>query len=412
MVPTPTLLGTLALTATSLIVACASPPRAPEVPGPNLAPAPDTAYGAVPETRASAYIFAWPFLDSLRAAGMQPRGGTTRGAPVTLIPDPSDAWLRLRAPGLDAFRRDRAAILAMAGDYRASFDFLETAVFTPPPKPGDEARPARPYRSWGTERIYVVADSPSFLSLQHVMVMFFEDAQGALQGPMVMKHWRQDWRYEPPAVTEYRGREAWARRALSAEERKGAWSQAVYHVDDSPRYASVGRWEHNPSFSAWTGNPTRRPLPRREHTARSDYHAIEGRNRHTILPRGWLHEQDNLKLVLDSAGAPDTTGPFLARELGVDRYDLIQGFDFSAGDAYWQGTGLFWAEVRARWERTLAGAERIRVNQACGGEPAFAAFFGQADRAAGASPPPPEDLRRGLDSLFACILAAPAFPSK
>jgi hypothetical protein len=394
-----------------LLLGCASSSPTPPAPGAS-APADSTSgYGAVPPSKAPAYVFAWPFLDSLKATGMQPRGGTTRGQAVTLDIVASDAWNRLRAPGLSQKERDRAAILAMAGDYRASFDFLETVVF---PAPGDSApgrtaaRPARPYRSWGTERIYVVADSTDFVSLQHVMVMFFqgegEDDSGKVQGPMVMKHWRQDWRYEPAFVSEFRGHGTWLRRDLEAAERKGAWSQSVYHVDDSPRYASVGRWNHNASFSVWTGAATRRPLPRREHTVRKDYHAIEGVNRHVVLPTGWVHEQDNLKLVLDSAGHPDSKAPYRAREAGVDRYDRVKGFDFSAGDAYWSKTGEFWRGVRERWDRILSSREPVRVAEDCEGEPAFFAFFGMAEGAETAGPGEKKRAAR-LDSLFSCILS-------
>src|SRR5262245_657097 len=101
------------------------------------------------------YVFAWPFLDQ----AMEPRGGRTRGAPVTLETVPSEGWNRLHAAGLSSQERDRAAILAMAGDYRVSFDFLEVVLFAP------GAKPARPYRSWATERVYVVEDRADFVSL-------------------------------------------------------------------------------------------------------------------------------------------------------------------------------------------------------------------------------------------------------
>src|SRR5258706_7992278 len=130
------------------------------------------------------YVFAWPFV----RVPMEPRGGTTRGAEVTLATAPSEAWQRLHAPGLSARERDRAAILAMAGDYRVSFDFLETILFEP------GAPPARPYRSWATERVYVIEDRPDRIRLQHILVMFVVDDAGRQSGPLVQKHWRQDWR--------------------------------------------------------------------------------------------------------------------------------------------------------------------------------------------------------------------------
>ncbi|HEX3139536.1 MAG TPA: hypothetical protein VHQ87_05760, partial [Rhizobacter sp.] len=77
------------------------------------------------------YTFSWP----LEGSALKPRGGSTRGAPVTLDREPSAAWKALQAPGLSPQERDRRAILAMAGSYRVSFDFLDVATYTPPPKP-------------------------------------------------------------------------------------------------------------------------------------------------------------------------------------------------------------------------------------------------------------------------------------
>lgn len=354
----------------------------------------------VAEPRAPRYVFAWPFVET---EGLAPRGGTTQGAPVTLAIDPADAWRTLRADGLAPAARDRAAILAMAGDYRTSFDFLETVVFEPP------YRPAQPYRSWATERVYVVEDRDDFVSLQHVLVMVFVDEDGRRQGPFVQKHWRQDWRYEPRSVVEYVGRRQWRRRDLAPDERRGAWSQSVYQVDDSPRYASVGRWRHERSFSAWTGDPTGRPLPRREHTVRKDYDLLTAVNRHTILPHGWVHEEDNLKRVLpDAAGGAVRTK---AREIGVNRYDRIRGFDFSAADAYWRATGPLWAVVRRAWAERLAGTAALRVATACAGTPSFVLLFEYAARLEGGEAPASGTMEAFVDDLLDCIVT-PAPPPR
>src|SRR5258706_13578498 len=73
------------------------------------------------------YTFSWP----LDGANPRPRGGTTRGAPVTLELAPSAAWRALQEGGLTAQERDRRAILAMAGTYRVDFDFLEITGVAP-----------------------------------------------------------------------------------------------------------------------------------------------------------------------------------------------------------------------------------------------------------------------------------------
>src|SRR2546429_1877602 len=99
---------------------------------------------------------------------------------------------------------------------------------------------------------------------------------------MVTKHWRQDWQYEPRQIIEYQGWNRWQRRTLARKQTANEWSQTVYQVDESPRYASLGRWEHSASFSSWISGETWRPLPRREWSVRQDYQVLLGTNRHTI----------------------------------------------------------------------------------------------------------------------------------
>ena len=311
---------------------------------------------------------------------------------------PSEAWQRLKDPDLDPLTRDRAAILALAGDYRVSFDFLETILFA------DQEWPARPYRSWATERVYVLEEREDFVSLQHILVMWVVDDGGTRRGPFVQKHWRQDWHFEPAQLLEYRGFERWSRRPLPAEQRHGRWVQSVYQVDDSPRYASIGAWTHQEEASEWHGSDVWRPLPRREHSVRDDYDALAGRNRLTVLPRGWVHEQDNRKLSFDASDA--TIQRMRAREVGVNRYDRIRGFDFAAGDAYWQATAPFWAAVRAGWERRLARGD-LRIARRCGQEPAFAPFFRAAERLRAEDAPSPEEGREEIERILDC-LAGPA----
>ncbi|MEC7008953.1 MAG: DUF6607 family protein, partial [Pseudomonadota bacterium] len=199
------------------------------------------------------YTFSWMFIES---GIMKPRGGTTSGPEVQLDTRTSGAFADLQAAGLDDRERDRRAILAMAGDYRTSFDFIETVGFT------EGYQPRAPYQSWGTERVYVVTNEPEFVSLQHIIVMHFVDDDGFESDAMVVKHWRQDWRYEDTDVHAFQGRGAFVRRALDPANRKGAWTQTVYQVDDSPRYEAVGRWIHAPGVSYWQSDDRRRPLPR------------------------------------------------------------------------------------------------------------------------------------------------------
>lgn len=322
------------------------------------------------------YTFSWLYAEG---DAMAPRGGTTKGPEITLAPEPSAAWQALQETDLTPVERDRRAIRALAGAYRTSFDFIETIGFTP----GYE--PSRPYQSWGTEYVYIVADEPEFISLQHILVMRIRQEDGTLSEPMVIKHWRHDWTYEDRDLHEYAGHNSWRHRRLSEDEASGTWSQAVFQVDDSPRYETFGRWVHEPGYSHWETEATLRPLPRREFSVRDDYHALAGTMRISVTPSGWVMEEDALKLVLTDGGEPRAELPYLARESGISRYEHITGFDFSAGDAYWQETGPFWAEVRRFWSELYASEDRFALHKEVDGTPLFRALFSLADAYRGAS---------------------------
>ena len=237
----------------------------------------------------SNYIFGWTQLkdDELK----KPRGGTSVGEKVTLDKAPNDLWKKLQNPELTKFEKDRLAILSMEGRYRVYFDFMETMGFV------EDYVPSQPYQSWATEYVKVIEDEKDFISLQHITVMYFKQADGQTSEPMVMKHWRQDWKYEDSEINIYAGNNTWIYSKIPFEEKKGSWSQSVYQVDDTPRYQGYGNWMHQPNFSSWEGNETWRPLPRREYSTRDDYDVMIGTNTQTITPTGWVHEQNNKKVI-------------------------------------------------------------------------------------------------------------------
>jgi hypothetical protein len=300
----------------------------------------------------SRYTFSWP----LSASTPGPHGGTSRGAPVTVDSSESPAWRKLHEPGLSAFERDRRAILAIAGDYRANFDFLEVATYTP------GANRDSPYQSWGTERVYVDQDKGNFISLVHVLELRTVKDDGTVSEPMVQKHWREDWQYEPKQLIEFRGGEAWQRHDLQSNERRGVWSQTVSQVDDSPRYSSIGHWDHSADFSTWISGDTWRPLPRRE-SRRKDYQVLLGTNRVTITPVGWLQEENNLKTVLTSAAGAGAPGHYLAREYGVARYERLKDADFTVATQYFERTKAFWDKVHSAWLNVYERNRQVTLHE-------------------------------------------------
>ena len=215
------------------------------------------------------------------AASLQAQASSPAPAAASPAPAPADP------------AADREAILGMLGEYDVDFAFDETVLLAP----GYERAPAQ--RSGGSEVVILVEDSrgadgtPSRIVLQHILV----DPKSA----HVTKHWRQDWTYEASQRFEFSADQTWRVRPLGAEKTRGAWTQCVYEVSDAPRYCGTGRWNHRYGVATWTSDRSWRPLPRREYTKREDYNAMNVENRHTIVPGGWTHEQDNTKAVPDSA---------------------------------------------------------------------------------------------------------------
>lgn len=246
--------------------------------------------------------------------------------------------------GVDPLARDRAAILSMRGEYVVHFAFDETVAL----QPGYERKPAQ--RSGGDEAVIVVEDVPGRVVLQHILV----DTRSG----HVTKHWRQDWVYEAPQRFEFSADQTWTMHAIPAERTRGAWTQCVYEVSDAPRYCGTGKWTYDNGIAMWTGDASWRPLPRREHTKRSDYNAILAVNRHTITPGGWSHEQFNTKVQR----AADGSVRELVREFGFNDYRKTGTIDFGPVYRYWDKTAGYWSEVRARWNaRLMQGGLRLKT---------------------------------------------------
>ncbi len=227
--------------------------------------------------------------------------------------------------------QDRQAILAMQGNYKVSFNFKETVAL----KAGYALK--APKSSGAHEIVRLIRDDPGYISLQHILVVGSDEKHP-------VKHWRQDWIYEPDYIYTFVGFNSWKKQMLSPAERQGKWAQLVYQVDDSPRYAALSEWKHENGVSAWTSPPNMRPLPRRDMTIRDDYQAILAVNRHAITPDGWVHEQDNTKLIL-TGDNPQA----LVREVGVNHYQRFDDFAISIGEDYWADTQDYWSGVRDIW---------------------------------------------------------------
>jgi hypothetical protein len=235
------------------------------------------------------------------------------------------------------FERDRQSILAQAGTMRVRFDMRENVSFRAGYEPLEEKLSA------GNEIVRVVYDDGDRISLQHILVM--SDDAG---NHMVIKHWRQDWVYQPETVLTYAGPDHWTVTPVSPEERRGAWSQTVWQTDDSPRYGGVGRWDYDHGVAEWTSNATWRPLARRDAVRNPIYDRYLGTNRHALTPAGWVHIQDNMKMGPAEGDAAELTA--IVQEDVINTYRHVDNYDPAPGDAYWAATKDYWAGVRAAWD--------------------------------------------------------------
>lgn len=243
--------------------------------------------------------------------------------------------------------RDHASILAMAGTFKVTFDMRETVAFVP----GYTLYPAK--LSGGHEVVRVIVDRPDFVSLQHLLVVEMEDKK-----PMVIKHWRQDWSWQPATVLTYVSKGRWTLSPVAEGDRKGAWSQTVWQTDDSPRYGSVGRWRYDDGVARWMSGETLRPLARRDATRNPPYDHYLGTNRHALTPAGWVQEQDNAKI-----GPKDGTSVTFAHEVVINSYVPATDFPVQAADDYWTKTRDYWAEVRADWDKAIVKGKGLKLEE-------------------------------------------------
>jgi hypothetical protein len=105
--------------------------------------------------------------------------------------------------------------------------------------------------------------------------------------------------------------------------------------------------------------------------------------------------------VLDADGALDSDTPFVARELGVNRYELIVDFDFSAADDYWDATAPFWADVRDAWNQIFDSRSAFRLREVVDGVALWHAMFEFAAEIEDGTPYSKEASRQFVDETLA-----------
>lgn len=249
---------------------------------------------------------------------------------------------------------DVKSIKAMCGCYEIKFNFAETFNYT---KDSANYKASKVKHETALEWAQLIEDGSDKISIQHLLIV----GKGH-----IVKHWRQDWLFENTKLYDYNGFEDWKFKSLPKDKVKGQWTQKVYEVDDKPRYEGSSSWIHADGRHYWE-NTTNAPLPRREYTQRSDYNITKRTNVHEIIKDGWIHDQDNDKIIRDEKG----NDYVLAQEKGYNTYTKVDDSKCEAAQKWWVANQEFWKKVRAKWNAEFAKNKDIKLKSDIDGKPLY-----------------------------------------
>jgi len=243
--------------------------------------------------------------------------------------------------GAQAQQNGKKNIDNLCGCFEVEFKYAET--FSPDPKYKYHDREEI---SAGLEYVMPIINSDKKIVMQHLLVV---------TDSMIIKHWREDWSYENPVQYKYTGNKTWVKEILKPEQVKGRWTQSVWEVSDEPRYQGSSDWVMLDGKLTWQ-NTTDAPLPRREYSVRSDYNILKRTNRISFTKDGYLHEQDNKKIIRE-----DGTDKLLVEEKGYNTYKRVEESKCAAAKAFWEKNKDYWAKVRAVWDDYFASHTTVQL---------------------------------------------------
>jgi len=231
-------------------------------------------------------------------------------------------------------KKDREAIKEMSGCFEVTFNFTETFNYSKAPN----YKPSKTKNDKALEWAELIIDEKNKISIQHLLQV------GNPQNPYIVKHWRQEWLYQNQNLYSYASNNTWSFLKKTKKEVKKQWTQKVYQVDDSPRYEGSGTWVHVDGKSYWE-NTTYAPLPRREYTKRSDYNITARGNRHEITSYGWVHDQNNDKVL-----RTNNKDQIIAKEKGYNTYVKVADNKCQAAQDWWSKNAQKWQLIRNKWD--------------------------------------------------------------
>jgi hypothetical protein len=236
---------------------------------------------------------------------------------------------------------EKKIIQQLCGCFQVDFRYAETFS----PNPGYKYHERE--ETGGTAELALpIEESDKKIVIQHLLVV------GA---QTVVKHWREEWTYEDPVIWKYNGNRTWTKETIPPEKVEGKWTQTVWEVADEPRYQGLSQFVNLDGKIIWQ-NTTDAPLPRREYSVRNDYNILKRTNRLNITDSGYLHEQDNQKIIRNNGN--DT---LLVEEKGQNMYKRIPEQECAAAREYWEKNKEYWGRVRKIWAVYISTHDRIAL---------------------------------------------------
>ncbi len=209
---------------------------------------------------------------------------------------------------------DKTIVEKLCGCFAVQFKYAET--FSPKE---DYVFRDRDDINGGIELSIPIESTNTKMVIQHLLV---------LNDSVIVKHWREEWMYENPIIWNYKGDKTWVKQQVKPDVVKGKWTQTVWEVSDEPRYQGYSQFVNLDGKIIWQ-NTTDAPLPRRKYTIRSDYNILKRTNRLNITDSGYVHEQDNDKVI-----RKDGVDKLLVQEKGINSYKRVDEKLCAAGLNY------------------------------------------------------------------------------
>jgi len=228
----------------------------------------------------------------------------------------------------------------LCGCYSVNFQYAET--FSPDEKYKFHEREDMN----AVELALPIENTDNKVVIQHLLV---------ISDSMIIKHWREEWTYENPILYQFLGNKQWKKKELAQADIRNHWTQTIWEVNDEPRYQGISKWIGNDNHIYWEST-TDAPLPRREYTTRNDYNILKRRNRITLTEDGYVHEQDNQKILRENG-----KDQLIVLEKGYNTYHKTEDGECKNARIWWEKNSAFWAVVKNEWEAYIAKNDVVTV---------------------------------------------------